>query len=105
MAQNLEKAFDEEMMNIYRRAKSEAKYTASRFHEMLCSEGGLNTARILINNKEQSVGYTELYLRKRLDLTVEATVIDNPKWYPLFSPIELDKARKRLEANGYKQIK
>ena len=101
MVLSLEKAFDAEMMNIYRRAKSEAKYTASRFHEMLCNEGGLNTARVLINSKEQSEGYTQLYLRQRLDLTVEAAVIDNPKWHALFTPKELDKARKRLEANDY----
>tara|TARA_B100001989_G_C24541699_1_gene467981 strand:+ start:1565 stop:1879 length:315 start_codon:yes stop_codon:yes gene_type:complete len=101
MALNLEKSFDEAMLDIYRRAKSEAKYNATRFLEMLHTHGGLETARILINDTRQSDGYTELYLRGKLDLTVEAVVIDNPKWHSLFTKDELEKARKRLADNGY----
>jgi hypothetical protein len=105
MPLDLEKAFREEMMNIYRRAKSEAKYNATRFFEMLHTQGALETAKILINDSKQSDGYTELYLRKCLHLTVEAVVTDNPKWHPLFTEEELEKARARLVANGYYEDK
>lgn len=105
MTVNLEKAFDEEMLNIYRRAKSEAKYNATRFLEMLHTYGGLETARMLINDPKQSDGYTELYLRNKLGLTVEAVVYDNPKWHELFTDEELENARKRLAANGYFETK
>lgn len=88
--------FDREMENIYVRAKEEAGYTASIFHRMLTEKGGLATARQLINDATVSQGYTSLWERGRLDLSVEAVVIDNPKWHRLFTAEELARARKRL---------
>ena len=38
-------AFDEAMMQIYLRAKKEAGYNATRFHQMLADHGGVETAR------------------------------------------------------------
>jgi hypothetical protein len=98
---DLEKQFDEAMLAIYKRAKTEAKYNATIFHNMLSERGGLMTAKYLINASKESDGYTALYLRKRLDLTVEAEVVENIKWHSLFEPEELAKARKRLVAFGY----
>jgi len=54
VADNLEKQFDVAMMNIYHRAKSEAKYTASIFFNMVNTKGGLLTAKQLVNSKEPS---------------------------------------------------
>ncbi|MFT0859455.1 hypothetical protein [Ancylobacter sp. G4_0304] len=98
----LEKQFDEEMMSIYRRAKSEARYTAIIFFDMLNRNGGLATAKYLINSPKVSDGYTALYERGCLHLTVEAVVIENTQWHRLFTPEELEKARKRLVAYQYK---
>lgn len=97
----LEKQFDTAMMEIYTRAKSEAGYNASIFHQLLVRQGGLFTAKQLINDRKESTGYTELFLRKRLDLTVEAVVYDNPKWHPLFDKDELHKINMRLKKYGY----
>lgn len=94
-------AFDLAMMEIYVRAKAEVNYTASIFHRMLSDRGGLATAKHLINDLKPSDGYTALWERGRLDLTVEAVVTDNPKWHPLFEPHELARARKRLSDYGY----
>ncbi len=96
------KEFDGAMFTIYRRAKSEAKYNATIFLNMLNERGGLATAKFLINAPKESDGYTELYLRKRLDLTVEAMVVEEKRWHSLFTEDELDKARKRLEKHGYR---
>jgi hypothetical protein len=85
MSVDLEAAFDRAMMDIYVRAKSEANYTASIFHRMLCERGGLATARQLINERTPSEGYTALWERGRLDLTVEAVVTDNRVWHDLLS--------------------
>lgn len=100
----LEDSFNAAMMNIYHRAKKEASYTATIFHNMLLSQGGLLTARQLINAKKPSDGYTALWERSRLDLTVEALVIDNPDWWPLFEPEELERARKRLADYQYASL-
>ena len=98
---DLVKQFDEAMRGIYERAKSEAGYNATVFWNMLNDRGGIATAKFLINSQKQSAGYTELFLRRRLDLTVEAMVVENPRWHSLFLPEELEKARRRLIANQY----
>jgi hypothetical protein len=98
---DLEGQFDQAMFNVYRRAKAEAKYNAQIFLQMITDNGGLRTAKTLINAPEPSVGYTALYLRNRLDLTVEAVVIENRRWHPLFTAEELEKARSRLDKYGY----
>ncbi|MBZ0217499.1 MAG: hypothetical protein K8F25_13150 [Fimbriimonadaceae bacterium] len=97
----LEKDFDDAMFDIYRRAKSEANYNATIFLRMLHDRGGLVTAKALINAPKVSDGYTALHEKGRLDLTVEAMVVQSPKWHPLFLEEELDKARKRLIDYNY----
>lgn len=98
---DLEAQFDRAMEDIYIRAKEEAGYTASIFHRMLCERRGRQTAKDLINSKHPSEGYTALWELKRLDLTVEAVVHDNPRWHPLFTPDELERARQRLDDYDY----
>ena len=99
---DLLKAFDKAMLDIYQRAKSEANYNASVFLQMLHKHRGVATARMLINSSKPSDGYTNLYSRGRLDLTVEALVVENSRWHPLFSEEELAIARKRLADYRYK---
>jgi|ERR1700722_7719802 hypothetical protein len=94
--------FDEAMFEIYRRAKAEAEYNAAIFLRMVSERGGLATARYLINSPKPSDGYTHLYERGRLDLTVEAMVVENGRWHELFTSEELAKARTRLAQYGYK---
>jgi hypothetical protein len=96
------KEFDEAMMTIYRRAKAEADYPAAIFHRMLTERGGLATAKALINSERPSDGYTALYERNRLDLTVEAVVLDDQRWHQLFDAQEINRAKKRLADYGYR---
>lgn len=98
----LEKAFDQAMFDIYRRADAEIGYRPTVFLDMLHRLGGVVTAKQLINAARPSDGYTRLYEANRLDLTVEAVVIDDPKWQPLFTEAELVKARRRLKDYRYK---
>lgn len=97
----LEKQFDQAMFEIYHKAKTEANYTATVFLRMLSDRGGLSTAKYLVNSDKPSDGYTNLYERGRLDLTVEAMIIENEKWHELFSEDELKKAKRRLRQYGY----
>lgn len=94
--------FDQAMFEIYRRAKTEAGYTATAFLAMLQRDRGLLTARKLINATSPSAGYTALFERGRLDLTVEALVCDDDRWQHLFLPDEIDRARARLRQYQYK---
>ena len=93
--------FDQEMFRIYQRALSEAGYNATRFLHMLHEHRGLQTALILLHSPNVSEGYTALWERGRLDLTVEAVIHDNPKWHQLFEENDLDICAKRLKAYNY----
>ena len=99
---DLHKQFDQAMVRIYHRARSEAGYTATIFFGVVADRGGVATAKYLINRNQPSDGYTHLYQRGRLDLTVEAMIVENPIWHGLFAEEELIKARKRLRGYGYK---
>ena len=93
--------FDEAMLSIYLRALTEANYKATRFLQMLHEHRGLETARILLHVPTVSEGYTALWERGRLDLTVEAVIHDNEKWHQLFTSEELAICKIRLTAYGY----
>lgn len=96
--------FDKAMMGIYRRAKDEAAYNARYYLQMLLEKGGLATAKHLINQLRPSEGYTHLYERGHLDLTVEALVIEGTEWHELFDSADIDRAKKRLQQYGYKKV-
>jgi hypothetical protein len=53
---DLESQFDQAMEEIYVRAKAEAGYTASIFHQMLSKRRGVSTAKYLINTDPPSEG-------------------------------------------------
>jgi hypothetical protein len=95
----LERAFDEAMMRIYLVAKNQAGYNATRFLQMLGEHGGLETARRLLPH--MSDGFTQLWQRNRLDLTVEWLILE-PRWRHLFSDAEREVARRRLRECGAK---
>ncbi len=92
--------FTEAMLDIYRRAKAEAKYEARIFLGMVVESGGLETAQYLLHAPKVSDGYTALWQRGRLDLTVEAMILD-PRWHGLFSDDERKIAVDRLRTYGY----
>ena len=101
MSNNLEAQFHQEMLNVYHRAKSECRYSANRFLEMVTDHGGLAAAKQLLASKHHPEGLTRLWQEKRLDISMEALVLRDP-WRTLFSQEELRVARKRLDDLGYK---
>jgi hypothetical protein len=96
----LEIDFHKEMLDIYRNAKEECGYNATRFLQMVSNDGGLKTAQKLLATSEPSDGFTVLWEHGRLDLTVENLVL-KPKFQVLFTSAEIDKAKTRLEEYGY----
>lgn len=99
---NLEHDFNAAMHDLYLRAKSEVNYNASMFLRMITDSGGLAAAKTLINASKPSDGYTAFWEIGRLDLTVEAVVVENKRWHELFTSDELARARKRLTDYGYR---
>jgi hypothetical protein len=99
----LERDFHLLMKSIYDRAKKECNYNAVRFLKMLQDHEGLKTAQILLKAPTVSDGFVELYMRDRLDLTVEAQILANEKFWPLFERKELDTARRWIKEYEDKQ--
>jgi hypothetical protein len=95
MTDETARQFHGRMVRIYERAKSEAGYNATYFLRMLSEHGGLETARRLVGSATPSEGFTQLYLKGRLDLTVEHLVLEEP-FSGLFSDDLLTLARGRL---------
>lgn len=95
----LARTFDEAMMQIYLAAKDQAGYNATRFLQMLGEHGGVETARRLL--PYMSDGFTQLWQRNRLDLTVEFLILQ-PQWHDLFSDDQREIARERLRECGAK---
>ena len=91
--------FADAMMDVYLRARNECGYNATRYLQILHEHRGLKTARILLHAANVSEGYTALWERKRLDLTVEAVILA-PEWRYLFSDEEREIARRRLAEYG-----
>ena len=92
--------FHERMRQIHEQAWTECNYKATRFIQMVESQGGLETAKKLLASKGYSEGLTRLWEEKRLDISMEATVVEEP-WCALFSTEELQVARNKLRDLGY----
>jgi hypothetical protein len=97
----LERTFHQAMVDVYRRARTEAGYNATVFLTMVSQRGGLETARTLLNAAKPSDGFRALWERQRLDLTME-TVVLRPTFASLFTDEERERARSRLAEYGYR---
>jgi hypothetical protein len=94
--------FERAMRDIATRSKTEAHYNPTLFISMISEHGGLGTAKRLLASAEVSSGFTALWERGHLDLTVEALVTD-PRFASLFSETEVETANERLDQLGYQR--
>ncbi|KAA3643218.1 MAG: hypothetical protein DWQ07_22135 [Chloroflexi bacterium] len=97
---SLEQQFHQAMAVIYETAKAECQYNATYFLQMLAEYGGVETAKRLLSTEKPSEGFTKLWECERLDLTVEAHVI-NDEFSSLFTTEECNIARARLLEYGH----
>lgn len=99
-AEALEQEFATQMRSLYERAQKEVHYTPTSLLRMLADLGPLAAARKLLNAPAVSDGFAALWERGRLDLTVEALVLQ-PQFAELFDDQERQLAAKRLAQFGY----
>jgi len=88
------------MLQVFARAQTEGGYTATRFLQLVEDVGGLDAAKALLRKDGLSFGLTALWERQRLEISMEAVVLD-PRWESLFSEVELNVARTRLTELGF----
>lgn len=96
----LKNDFHKDMLSIYRDAKTECGYNATRFLQMVAENGGYKTAQKLLATGMPSDGFKVLWECGRLDLTVESLVL-SLKYRSLFTELELSTAKERLQSMGY----
>ena len=97
----MELEFHERMLDLYRQTKAEvASYNPLGFLQMVVDESGLMAAQKLLDAPDISDGFSRLWEAKRLDLSVEAVIIDEG-WGHQFTPEQLAVARERLTQARY----
>ncbi|MGY4102482.1 GmrSD restriction endonuclease domain-containing protein [Nocardia sp. R16R-3T] len=82
------------------RAINETGYRPGQFRRMVAEMGAVATARKLLATKQLSEGFSTLWEFERLDLTVEAAVLDE-RFAELFTDQERETARFRLQQFGF----
>ncbi|WP_326554429.1 caspase family protein [Micromonospora sp. NBC_01813] len=98
--EKIEKEFHQALVSGYLAMKRQINYNATIYIRMISNLGAVGAARQLLHASSVSSGFTTLWEKGRLDLTVEAFVLREP-WSVLFSEDELQIARDRLAAYGY----
>lgn len=96
----MEAEFHRAMVEVYERARREAGYLATRFIQMVSELGGLAAAKALLHAPGVSEGFTALWERERLDVSMEARVLE-PRFTSLFTDNERRIAKERLRAYGF----
>ncbi|MFZ6772330.1 HNH endonuclease [Undibacterium sp. SXout7W] len=96
---------NDEFTKFLRSKVAEAKqafgFRGTTFLSMLGNHGGYITVQKLLTRKDPSDGLTDLYLNQRLDLSVEAIVVET-KWRSFFDTALVEKAEKILKQYKYK---
>ncbi|MCE0864453.1 HNH endonuclease [Pseudomonas alloputida] len=85
-------------------AQRAVKYKPNEFLKMLGSIGGYKTAVSLLTKPKVSDGFTRLYLERRLDLTVEAVILES-RWARYFDEHLISSAEERLIKVGYTVVR
>ena len=98
--EEMKRQFEQDMVNIYKTAKKECGYTATRFLQMIGKQGGLATAQQLIAKPGGTDGFATLWEHGRLDLSVEALVLRR-EYQSLFSEEEKLLCADRLKEYGF----
>lgn len=92
--------FTESMLNLQARMGLELGQPSPRLLRMIRKEGGLRTAVTIVRRKEPSSRFYLLHNQGRLDLSVEAWILQ-PQWSHLFSTSTKIVAYRRLMEFGY----
>jgi hypothetical protein len=81
-------------------AKRDVRFPGTHFVGMLNADGGYKTVQTLLRKKDPSPGFVDLWELGRVDLTVEAIIVQS-KWRHYFDKALIDIAEKRLKDIGY----
>lgn len=96
----LEKQFTEELIKKCEQSKGVNGYNPTRMMETIHKFGGVKTAKEILRKGRVSDGFDKLREAQKLELTMEATVIDR-KYGELFEDEEVNSCYELLCEYGY----
>jgi hypothetical protein len=100
MSDNLEDQFHKEMIDVCQNALRDCTQRAAYFLQIVGRQGGVETAKKLLQSNDVEHASTALWKCGRLDLMFEYLVLQ-PKYADLFTDEEKEMARNRLKEYGY----
>jgi len=100
MSDKLEDQFHKAMIDVYQDALRDCTQRAAYFLQMVGRQGGVETAKKLLQSNDIEHRSTALWKCGRLDLMFEYLVLQ-PKYTDLFTDEEKEMARNRLKEYGY----
>ena len=99
---NLDEQYRERCLSLARELHTLLGMPSSRFLKMIDEHGAVTATRMLVHAQYPSDTFTVLWEKKRLDLTVEAVIVVERTWDPLFPETDREAARRRLLDYGWK---
>jgi hypothetical protein len=96
----LEQKFHRESISGCEELRKEHGYNPTYWVRMVHEHGAVQAAKLLLRASNAQEGLFRLWELKRLDMSIEAMVID-PQYGSLFSEEERKLARKRLDDLGF----
>ncbi|MEZ8230694.1 HNH endonuclease [Vibrio splendidus] len=100
----MEEEFQRTIIELCSTTARETEYNPKGFRSKALRVGAFNYAQeILDSPNDQWEGFTELFLNKRLDLSLEVLVLQK-QWQKLFTTKQLETAQRRLQKVEYKSI-
>src|SRR4029077_18155372 len=90
-----EQEFDSACMESVKE-RQKLGYHPGYFLKMRAELGLREAAHLLMNSTQWPEAFSKLWEMKRLDLSIEASVHNNPKFRELFDKVTLDNAEKPL---------
>ena len=100
MSDNVEDQVHRAMIAVYQNALRDCTQRAAYFLQMVGSQGGVETARKLLQSDDVERGSAALWECGRPDLMFEYLILQ-PKYAELFTDEEKKMARQRLKEYGY----
>ena len=76
----------------------------TRFRAMCAEHGAVQATKRLIHAPRPSDTFSDLWVKRRLDLTVEAVILTERAWDPLFDNPDRAVARKRLQDHEWPPV-
>jgi hypothetical protein len=104
MDKNQETRFTHFLREKAKEAERAIRYRPTYFLGMLETVGGYRTALKLLSANDVSEGFVKLWEHRRLDLSVEALVVES-EWRQVFDPVLLALAEKKLKNAKYPFIR